>query len=172
MESIFVKHGCADFKWIDPQQIVVSQWVRFKCRFGCDSYGDTVCPPNLPSIEVCREFFSEYSEAVLFHFAGKVEKPEDRHEWTRGINGRLLALETEVFLLGYHKAFVLYVDPCNICVECVSDGDDCRYPMSSRPAPESLGVDVFSTARALGFDIEVLTGYDQTMNRFGMLLIE
>jgi predicted metal-binding protein len=42
----------------------------------------------------------------------------------------------------------------------------------SRPCPEALGVDVFSTVRNAGFPIEVLTGFDQEMNRYAFLLVE
>lgn len=38
--------------------------------------------------------------------------------------------------------------------------------------PEGLAVDVFSTARKCGYDINVLTDYGQAMNRFGILLVE
>ncbi len=34
-EEVFKKHGYFDYKWIDPKQIVVAQWARLKCTFGC-----------------------------------------------------------------------------------------------------------------------------------------
>jgi hypothetical protein len=34
-----------------------------------------------------------------------------------------------------------------------------------------MAVDVFSTARAAGYPIEVLSDYDQTMNRYAILLV-
>ncbi|MDD1697747.1 MAG: DUF2284 domain-containing protein, partial [Methanoregula sp.] len=37
-------------KIITPEKIVVSQWVRFKCRYGCKGYGKHFgCPPYAPS---------------------------------------------------------------------------------------------------------------------------
>ena len=42
----------------------------------------------------------------------------------------------------------------------------------ARPSPEALAVDVFGTVRSLGFPIEVLSDYDQTMNRYAFLLVE
>jgi predicted metal-binding protein len=35
IEALFAKHGFTDYRWIDPHQIVVAQWVRMKCTFGC-----------------------------------------------------------------------------------------------------------------------------------------
>jgi predicted metal-binding protein len=173
LESLIKEHGLDDFKWIDPKDIVVSQWVRMKCRFGCEGYGTcAVCPPNLPSVEECGRFFSEYGEAALFHCRIAVPDPEDRHEWTKEFNARLLDLERAVFMGGHHKAFVIYVDPCNICAKCMPERIDCVHPRKARPSLEGLGVDVFATVRKYGYDIEVLTDYDQPMNRYGLLLIQ
>jgi hypothetical protein len=44
--------------------------------------------------------------------------------------------------------------------------------MLSRPTPDALAVDVFSTVRKLGYPIEVLSDYDQEMNRYAFLLID
>jgi len=173
LETLFEKHGFKDYKWMDPKEIVVSQWVRIKCFFGCSEFGKTAtCPPNVPSLSECRDFFSEYSRAVVFHFEKAVEKPEDRHAWTRKINLRLLKLEREVFLLGYQKAFLLFMDSCTLCSPCSGKREECRYPKQARPAPEAMGVDVFSTVRKLGYPIKVLSDYSQKMNRYSFLMIE
>ena len=93
LESLFARHGYTDFKWIDPADIVVAQWVRLKCTFGCAEYGrNACCPPNVPSVPECRQFFSEYRTAVVFHFEKAVEKPEDRHSWSKEVNQSLLKL--------------------------------------------------------------------------------
>ena len=79
LESLFENNGYSDYKWMDPKEIVVANWVRMKCKFGCNEYGQcAVCPPNMPSIEECKEFFNEYSTAVVFRFPKKVDKPDDR----------------------------------------------------------------------------------------------
>jgi len=81
LESIFRKHEFTDFKWIDPKDITISQWVRMKCAFGCREYGKSACcPPNTPSVDECKAFFNEYTQGAVFHFAKRVEKPEQRHE--------------------------------------------------------------------------------------------
>jgi predicted metal-binding protein len=55
IESIFSGEGIEDFLWFDPHDIVVSQWVRMKCRFGCGEYGrNSCCPPNVPPVPGCR----------------------------------------------------------------------------------------------------------------------
>ena len=39
LDAIFRKKGYTDYKWIDPRKIIVAQWVRLKCQFGCGEYG-------------------------------------------------------------------------------------------------------------------------------------
>jgi predicted metal-binding protein len=61
IESIIRDIGYDYFKWISGKDVVVSQWPRFKCMFGCSSYGKNgSCPPSAPSVAGCGEFFSEY----------------------------------------------------------------------------------------------------------------
>jgi predicted metal-binding protein len=173
LEAKFQKHGFKDFKWIDPKKIVISHWVRMKCMFGCHEFGKTAaCPPNAPPVSECERFFHEYQEAVIFHFEKKVAKPEDRFAWTRKVNLALLKLEREVFLSGLEKAFLLFMDSCNICVECAGKKEACKKPKMARPTPEAMAVDVFATVKQVDYPIEVLSSYKQTMNRYAFLLVE
>ncbi|MGD2206600.1 MAG: DUF2284 domain-containing protein [Anaerolineae bacterium] len=173
LEVLFEQHGYSEFKWIRPQDIVVAQWVRMKCMFGCGEYGrNASCPPNVPPVPECRRFFDEYGAAAVFHFAKTVDKPEDRHAWTKKVNQALLKLEREMFLSGYQKAFLLFMDSCYLCVDCPGVRAECRNPRQARPSPEAMAVDVFSTVRPLGYPIEVLSDYSQAMNRYAFLLIE
>jgi len=173
LEGLFQELGFSVFKWLDPESIVVSQWVRMKCRFGCPEYGKTAaCPPQVPPLSECERFFREYSLAAVFHFAETLENPEDRHDWTKGISKELLELERRVFISGYRKVFLLYLDNCHFCSTCSGSEKPCFLPKQARPTPEAFGVDVYATVRQIGYPIEVLSDYDQIMNRYAFLLIE
>ena len=96
LEKLFTAHGFVDFKWITPGDMVVAQWVRMKCTYGCPNFGkNATCPPNVPSVPDCRSFFDEYSEVAIFHFEKKLDNPEDRHAWSKEVNRNLLKLEKE-----------------------------------------------------------------------------
>lgn len=173
LEALFVKHGYNDFKWIVPKEIVVSQWVRMKCMFGCEEYGrNAACPPSVPSVSECRQFFDEYDLAVIFHFEKKFDDPEERHPWSREVNQGLLTLEKEVFLAGFEKSFLIFMDSCSMCADCSGVKEKCRSPKLARPSSDALAVDVYSTVRKYGYPIKVLSDYSQTMNRYAFLLIE
>ncbi len=173
VETIIREHGFSDYRWIKSENIVVAHWVRFKCIFGCTSYGRKgTCPPQVPAVEECRAFFNDYSEAVILRFAHRVDRPEDRVDWSRGISEKLIALERQVFLNGFHKAFMLFMDECRMCSKCTGSREECVRKEVARPGPESLAVDVFSTVRSVGYPIEVLTDYGCEMNRYAFLMVE
>jgi len=173
LTDLFAKHGFADYRWLDPKDIVVAQWVRMKCVYGCVEYGKTsTCPPFAPSDEECDRFFHEYKLAAVFHFEKKVDRPEDRHAWSRKINLALLKLEEDVFKAGYVKAFLLFMDSCNVCLECAGSRTGCKELKLARPTPDGFAMDVYTTVRRIGYPIEVLSDYSQTMNRYAFLMIE
>jgi predicted metal-binding protein len=173
LEALFAEHGHTDFKWMKPENIVVAQWVRMKCVFGCKNYGrNASCPPSVPSVPECRQFFDEYRSGAIFHFEKKVDKPEDRHAWSKSVNQKLLELERAVFLAGHQKAFLLAMDSCGICDQCLGTREACKHPQAARPSPESMAVDVFATVGQYDYPIEVLSGYGQAMNRYAFLLID
>jgi predicted metal-binding protein len=173
IEQTARENGWTDFKWIAGRDVQVREWVRFKCMFGCGSYGKKGgCPPAVPSIPQCRELFNEYEHILVIHLSATFAHPDERKEFSRKHNAELLKLERAVFLAGHHKALLLFMDECRVCAECPGTRLECRNPRLSRPCPEALGVDVFSTVQSIGFSIEVLTDYTKTMNRYSFLLVE
>lgn len=173
LEDLFAKHDFTDFRWLDPAAIVVSQWVRMKCLYGCPDYGKSgVCPPNVPSVDECGRFFRDYTTAAVFRFEKTVADPEERHDWTRTVNRRLSDLEREVFLSGHVKAFLMFMDTCTLCTRCPGSRTECKDPKRARPTPEAMAVDVFSTILRAGYPIEVLTDFRKAMNRYAFLLID
>jgi predicted metal-binding protein len=173
LENIFKKHGLSDFKWLTAENIEVGQWVRMKCQFGCDDYGlAACCPPNMPSFAECLKFFREYDHVAVFHFEKKMKEDEVRKDWNKEVSDVLLAIERDVFLSGYYKAFMLFMSSCPYCPECTPQKDDCTHPEKCRPTPEGLCMDVYATVRKIGYPIEVVKDHKDTMNRYAFLLVE
>jgi len=173
IEAILKKYGVESYKWINPGGVVVSQWVRMKCMFGCSSYNsNATCPPNVPPVDDCRKFMQEYDTGLILHFNKFLDNPEERKEYCLGINKMLLKIERDVFLAGYHKAFSTFIDECRLCSDCTGKRETCKNTKDSRPGPESLAVDVFKTVSKYGFPINVLKGYNEEMNRYSLLLVE
>jgi predicted metal-binding protein len=172
IDKIIKQHGFTDYKWIIPQRdIIVSQWVRFHCQFGCKNYGKNgSCPPTVPSVEECRTMIHEYENAVIFHFNRCSTSSEDDLKLLIG----LYELEREVFLAGYYKVFLLQYSSCLLCQDCSADGtrSKCINKIKSRPGADAMGIDIYQTAHKVGYPVQVLTSHDENTNRFGFLLID
>ena len=171
IERIMRSHGFTDYKWLVPRDdIIVAQWVRFRCLFGCVEYGKAgSCPPAVPSVDECRNMINEYTSAVILHFY--VQSPSLDDKLTR--MSELLGLEREIFLAGYYKTFLLQYADCCFCKTCVAGGvrEKCVYKAQCRPSVDAMGIDIFHTARKAGFYIDVLRDCNDMQNRFAILLI-
>jgi len=153
--------GAKDAKAIPTSEVFTAEWVRLKCTYGCGGYASSRnCPPYSPTPERTRKALDEFQTAILIH--------GDR---TTDIRSVVTKLEREVFLAGHYKAFGYACGPCHLCDECDLEGP-CAHPDESRPAMEACGIDVFATARAAGFPIEVVTSHTCEQNYYGLVLVE
>jgi predicted metal-binding protein len=89
--------GAEKAKIIDTETVVVGEWVRWKCLYGCPLYAkDPFHPPVAPDAESTKKVLKEYTRAILLN----------------GPNGQTLTeaavkLEGEAYHRGYYKAFAL-----------------------------------------------------------------
>ncbi len=60
-----------EFEEIDVSSIKFDIRVRWKCMFGCESYGKKSCPPYVPDFEDCIKLVKSYKKAYLFKFKVK-----------------------------------------------------------------------------------------------------
>jgi predicted metal-binding protein len=172
IETYIQEIGLSDFKWIDPKEILVAQWVRIKCEFGCSDYGLGTCPPNTPTVEECRDFFKEYNHGLVIRLTKSADKDNYPADWSREMTNKLLELERKIFLSGFQKAFLLNQTCCCLCKDCSGDRLNCKDKRNSRPSPEAFAVDVYKTVRNIGMEINVVSENPSEMNRIAILLIE
>jgi len=81
------------------------------------------------------------------------------------------ALERELFLAGYHRAWGMGASPCAFCETCNLAGP-CRFPRQARPSMESCGIDVYTTVRQAGWEIEVVQTPEAPFRLFALVLME
>jgi predicted metal-binding protein len=154
-----------------PSLVVTAEWVRLKCRFGCDGYGQCrTCPPDSPTPEQTRRLLDEYSRAILLrHGPHAVYENHDEH--SAALRRATADLERELFLAGHHKALAIANGPCDLCETCDRDGP-CVDPAHARPSMEACGIDVFATVRAAGWEIEVVRDRDDEYRFFALVLVD
>ena len=152
--------GAFKAKIIKTNTIKTGAWVRMKCRYGCFFYNTKhCCPPNTPTPKETQEVIDSYDKALLVHCKPGVKATKI-----------MAKLEKEIFLSGYYKAFGFGEGPCQLCEVC--NKDKCVRPYRARPAMEACGIDVYATARANGFPIEVVKNRNCEQNYYGLVLIE
>ncbi len=89
--------GAEKAKVIRTESIVVREWVRWKCLYGCALYGkDGYHPPCAPDASSTKKVLREYSRAILM--TGPKGKP---------LTEAAVRLEGEAYRLGFYKAFGL-----------------------------------------------------------------
>jgi len=166
-------------KIIPASDIIVSQWVRFKCRFGCKGYAKHLgCPPYTPSPAETRAMVAEYDTGLLLRFDGVPghesfgpdEIPEDFHHFYRDlilwVNSTVHLIEKTAFYDGFYKAFGFGGYPCIYCEECIAEQAEgsvdesmrrkCRHMDMVRPSMEAAGMDVFATAKKAGWELSTI----------------
>ncbi len=89
--------GAEKAKIIDTETVVVAEWVRWKCQYGCPLFEkDPFHPPFAPDAASTKQVLGEYTKAILLN----------------GPDGQTLSeaavkLEGEAYHRGYYKAFAL-----------------------------------------------------------------
>jgi len=173
----YIQNVSGSAKVIDSCDIIVSQWVRYKCQYGCSGYGRYFsCPPYSPSVAETRQMVSEYKSALLIKF-----KIEPKAEKNINISEIMFEIERKAFLDGLYRAFAFSAGPCRLCDSCVASSVEnanqfskrlCRHQNKARPSMESCGIDVYETARKAGYEIDVVKNYGDCYNRVGLLMLD
>jgi predicted metal-binding protein len=166
------KYGVSWAKIIHPKNVVVAEWVRLKCQYGCGCYGTCLtCPPFSPTPEYTRKMLEYYSKAlIMIHDIHPRPKETERRQ-RRKMRKDIASLEREAFLDGYYKAFGMASGPCNICPTC-DTAQPCKFEGLGRPSMEACGIDVYATLANVGYKLEVVTSHDQIWHYSGLILID
>ena len=158
------------------EKIVVAEWVRMKCHYGCNRYNTNwCCPPATPSSDQARVILGEYSLALLlvgnqncqeFYLNNGRKRAKQVRYWKGTVS-----LERLLFLEGYYKAFSLVGETCALCKECTYP-EACRFPQERRPAVESFSIDVIGTLQNLGKTSRVARHVSESFGYYGIILVE
>jgi predicted metal-binding protein len=176
LEPLARKSEIDEMMLISTEDISVAEWVHWKCKFGCKNHGKSwCCPPETPTPEQARAILREYERAILLCGSGKhVNHYRDNHQKRRKqvhVWKSTVALERQLFLLGYYKAFALVAETCALCRECAYP-HDCKFPMNRRPSVESFSIDVFQTLKNVGKRFEIAKNIAEEHNSYSIILLE
>ena len=147
---------------ITPDDIFFDIRAILKCRWGCEDITkkSIKCGTRDTTFEEGMSMIKAYKNILMLH-------GHDGTELSRAV----LEIERAAFLDGFYFAFGIRY--CRLCKSCAVDmGKECITPEKVRPCDESLGIDVYRTARKQGLPINVLKNFDEQSNRYGFVLID
>ncbi len=154
--------GMEDAILIGPDDIFFDIRAVLKCRWGCeDFHKQTIkCGSRNTSFEDGMRMIESYKNILLLH----------AHDGT-DLSRAILEIERAAFLDGHYFAFGIRY--CKLCKKCmVDEGKECPTPQKIRPCDESLGIDMYKTARNKGLPCNVLKDKNDVQNRYGFVLID
>ncbi|MGC9514775.1 DUF2284 domain-containing protein [Methanocrinis sp.] len=174
---------------ITAEDVVVANWVRLKCRYGCKAYGKHLgCPPYSPTPEETRKVLEEYTVGIVARFEAEPDpgisaEHIHHHLWDsiNAVHETVFQLERCAFLAGYYKAFGFNALPCTFCATCIPEEKEtidsfearnCRHKEKVRPSMEACGIDVFGTLERAGYELSVLDSYSKGVALFGLVLLD
>lgn len=137
--------GAMDARLFSIQDIRFDPRTQLKCLFGCTA-DMHYCPIAQDPAMAARfpEIMKRYSWGVLIC----TDNLKDGQDIT-------LALERQAFLAGQVLAFG--ATECAHCANCsYPAGKPCVDKHKQRPPLYALGIDVYATARGLGWELEVV----------------
>ncbi|KKM72753.1 hypothetical protein LCGC14_1417370 [marine sediment metagenome] len=165
-------------KIIKTEDIVLDLRVRWKCIIPtCFGYGVTAhCPPNSPTYEQMKEIVSAYKFGLFYRYSPLVNRnvfplfPTEGGQIANETNEITSRVEAEAGYMGYYLAMGFKGGPCALCgmfspqiladwtlgkeiPRCdVLEGKMCAQFLKARPALEACSVDVFATAKKIGWE--------------------
>ena len=163
-----IKLGATDARIVSTSEIPVDERVVLKCQVPrCFGYGvGANCPPNTLKPAELQSLLGRYSKAVFFikevpsHVIVRDKTTIKEHVAAYLDVSKLVGeIESMAFYDGYYLAFGLSAGSCRhtFCSrekDCQAmKGEKCRHSLRARPSMEAVGIDVFSMATSVGWDI-------------------
>ncbi len=165
--------GASDAKIITSDLVVVDERVRIKCSYPkCMFYGTNAhCPPHAMDLDEVRQIVSKYQYGIFTRlevpaqeFAGPAVARNSTAAGLMKTHQIVTKIESKAFYDGYHfavgfaggacKHLFCPTQPCSALVP----GGACRHPSKARGAMECAGMDVFTMASRVGWDVYPIGG--------------
>lgn len=159
LEARFSGLPICQYAFINTDELLFTERVRYICRTECPMYGKTwACPPAVGTVEECKARVLAYPKALLFTTVTEVEDISDlsctlatrkpHEEVTRKVTAAAMEQTDDVY--------VLSSEACELCDKCAWPDAPCRNPKQMYPCVESHGILITDIAEKHG--IEFING--------------
>jgi len=166
-QELAIELGATEAKVITIDEIVIDERVVAKCAYPkCPGYGTNVnCPPHAMNIDEVRKAVDKFQYAIFV----KLEVPSEQATGKEAIKKNLpyrrkaaeivAKIEALAFYDGYHLAVAFASGSCKslFCpnTDCIAlvPGKACSHHLKARSPMEGVGMDVYTMATKVGWDI-------------------
>ena len=139
------------YAFIKTEQIDFTQHVRDACKANmCGRYGKCwTCPPGAGELDVLREHFKSYKNALVYTTKHELEDSFDVEGMAEGRKMHDLLDEALLkHLSDLNRPYELAgAGSCSVCEKCTYPDAPCRHPKRARRSMEACGIDVVALAR-------------------------
>ena len=143
------------YAFIDTDELVFSQRVRYICETECPMYNTTwACPPAVGSVDACRERVMAFEEGLLIATITEVSDIANIEE-TLATRADHEEITRQVLMMVRQQAaqtLTLSTEACAHCEHCTWPDAPCRFPDRMFPCVESHGILVTDLAEKHGID--------------------
>jgi len=161
--------GATDARIITTDMVLIDERVRAKCMYPkCRSYGTNAnCPPYGMDLDLTMKVVNNFNYGIFYMIKVPAEMVAGPEVIGKRLNIPSLTknyeiasrIEAEAFHDGYYFALGFAGGPCK-SVFCPDDectalipGQSCRHPLRSRSSMEGVGMDAYTMATKVGWDI-------------------
>lgn len=143
------------YEFIDTDELVFTDRVRYVCETECPMYGKSwACPPAVGDVETCRTRCLTFEKALLISTIAEVSDIANIEETlaTRAPHGAITRQVHEMVKKQATETMVLSTEACAHCEKCTYPDAPCRFPDRMYPCVESHGILVTDLAEKYGID--------------------
>ena len=152
IESFLPEYPVCEYVFLETEDLVFSDKVRFICEKECPRYGHSwACPPVIGTIQECMERCRRFSHALLFttaadvpdiaDFQGCLNARRDHEQVSYDLTERIKQEFGETLTL---------TTGCMTCKTCSYPDTPCRHPEQRFATIESHGILIMQTAADAG----------------------
>ena len=164
-----IEMGATDAKVITTDKVAIDERVLAKCTYPkCPGYGTNVnCPPYAMGLDQVRTVIDNFNYALFIklevppeHTAGREAIEKDLADpYRRKLSEIVARIEAQAFYDGYHLSLGFASGSCKrtFCpdMDCraLIQGQACPHRLKARSPVEAVGMDVYTIAAKVGWDI-------------------
>jgi predicted metal-binding protein len=152
IENFIAEFPVCEYIFLEKDDLVFSDKVRFICQNECERYGHSwACPPVIGTIEECMERCSHFQHVLLFSTAADVP---DIADFQGCLNARRdheqVSYELTQRMRQEFGETLTLTTGCMTCDTCAYPDEPCRHPEQRFATIESHGILIMQTAADAG----------------------